>query len=137
MFYAWPRPVEFVFKIVITDCIGTIVAYDQISFCGCEQFSVSSAFQFGVDSLLTGTSALSNKSLNSFSQPEFVYQIDVEPVAKVCFHRLMACQVGLGLNEAVGGIDLNNFSVVAFSLVPVDFSHCPGRDIIDYKALNS
>ncbi|GAG27193.1 unnamed protein product, partial [marine sediment metagenome] len=39
MLYTWSRPVKFVFKIVITNGVGAIMAYDQITLGGRKKFS--------------------------------------------------------------------------------------------------
>ena len=59
----------------------------------------------------------------------------MKTVAKAFFHRFGTGQIGLCLDGAVGGVDLDGFTVVMFAFVSVDYIHCRGRDIIDDKPL--
>ncbi len=86
MFDARTGPIKFVFKIIITNGIGMIMAHHQVTLCRCEQLPVGSAFRFGICCSFSGPGVHLDEFINAFSQPEFVYKINVEPVAKVFLH---------------------------------------------------
>jgi len=132
-----PWAVELVFEIIIADGVSVEMADHQVSLGGCEQFPVGAAFEFGVDGAFPGSGVPGDETLDPLSEPQLVDEIDVEPVTEVFFHRLVAGEVCLCLDGSICGVDADGFPFVPFALVPVDFSHCGGGDVVYDEALDS
>ena len=85
-FYARPGTVQFVLEIIVADGIAAVVTYDKVAFGGRQQLSFCSAFEVGIGGLFAGAGVFLYKLFNPFSQPQLMYQVDVESVAEVFFH---------------------------------------------------
>ena len=73
-------------KIIIADGVGVIVAHNEVAFGSCDELSVCAAFRFGVNGSFAGPDVPCDESFDAFSQPELVYDVDVEPVSEVLLH---------------------------------------------------
>ena len=74
---------------VYNPAVRAIESGMELFFTGCwwpEGSSECEPFQLGVGAFVTRTRMLLDKLLNAFSQPKFVYQVDVKSVAEIPFH---------------------------------------------------